>query len=394
MPRRMLLLVALGELLGMTVWFSATAAGPAIAREFALGTSARAWLTMAVQAGFVAGTLLTALTNTADIINPRRLFLVGGIAAAVVNATLAVVPTAAAIIVLRFFTGAALAWVYPPGMKIIAGWFRERRGAALGVVVGALTLGSAFPHFLAWVGAGLPWRALVYAASICAAAGGIIVGFGAKDGPHVAASAPFDRHALRIVLRHRGVRLATLGYLGHMWELYASWTWIAGFAAAALASRGPSTVGSLVAFLMIGSGAIGCVVAGLWADTWGKPRVAGAAMVVSASCALLSPLAFRASLAGLIAFAVIWGFSVVADSAQFSALVAEHSPRTHVGTALTLQVCAGFLLTMVSMRMVPEIAGAFGWRTAFLILAPGPMLGTWAMRRLERQKEVSATLLA
>ncbi len=372
MPRRMLLLVALGELLGMTVWFSATAAGPAIAREFALGTSARAWLTMAVQAGFVAGTLLTALTNTADVINPRRLFLVGAIAAAVVNAALAVVPTAAAIVVLRFFTGAALAWVYPPGMKIVAGWFRERRGAALGVVVGALTLGSAFPHFLAWVGAGLPWRALVYAASICAAAGGIIVGFGAKDGPHVAASAPFDRHALRIVLRHRGVRLATLGYLGHMWELYASWTWIAGFAAAALASRGPSSVGSLVAFVMIASGAIGCVVAGLWADTWGKPRVAGAAMVVSASCALLSPLAFRASLAGLIAFAVVWGFSVVADSAQFSALVAEHSPRTHVGTALTLQVSAGFLLTMVSMRIVPEIAAAFGWRCRVPDPRPGP----------------------
>lgn len=394
MARRMLLLVALGELLGMTVWFSATAAGPAIAREFALGTSARAWLTMAVQAGFVAGTLLTALTNTADVINPRRLFLVGGIAAAVVNAALAVVPTAAAIVVLRFLTGAALAWVYPPGMKIVAGWFREQRGAALGVVVGALTLGSAFPHFLAWLGAGLPWRTLVCAASICAAAGGIIVGFGAKDGPHVAASAPFDRHALRIVLRHRGVRLATLGYLGHMWELYASWTWIAGFAAAALASRGPSSVGSLVAFLMIASGAIGCVVAGLWADTWGKPRVAGAAMVVSASCALLSPLAFRASLAGLIAFAVVWGFSVVADSAQFSALVAEHSPRTHVGTALTLQVSAGFLLTMVSMRIVPETAAAFGWPVAFLVLVPGPILGAWAMRRLERQKEVSATLLA
>ena len=179
----MLLLVALGELLGMTVWFSATAAAPAIAHEFALGASARAWLTMAVQAGFVAGTLLTALTNAADVINPRRLFLVGGIAAALANAALAFVPTAAAIIVLRFCTGAALAWVYPPGMKIVAGWFREHRGAALGVVVGALTLGSAFPHFLAWLGAGLPWRTLVWAASICAAAGGLIVGFGVRTDP-------------------------------------------------------------------------------------------------------------------------------------------------------------------------------------------------------------------
>jgi MFS family permease len=380
----MLMRVAFAEFLGMTLWFSATAAAPAIAREFSLDTSARAWLTMAVQAGFVAGTLLSAITNAADVINARRLFAIGAITAAVMNAGIALVSSSVAIVVLRFCTGAALAWVYPPGLKIAAGWFLDKRGSALGIVVGALTIGSAFPHLLAWLGAGVPWRALVCTSSVLAVAGAALVGLTVKDGPYVAAAAPFDRHALRVVLRNRGVKLATLGYLGHMWELYAVWTWIAAFAATALAGPSAAATGSLVAFVMIASGAAGCVVAGQWSDEWGKPRVAGAAMVGSATCALLSPAAFRAPLAGLLVLAVIWGFTVVADSAQFSALVAEHSPRTHVGTALTLQISSGFLLTMISMRLVPLVAGAVGWQWAFLILVPGPVLGALAMKRLSK----------
>jgi MFS family permease len=385
--RRMLLLVAAGEVLGMSLWFSATAAAPAVAREFALDPGTRAWLTMAVQAGFVAGTLLTALTNAADAINARRLFAAGCVAGAVCNAAIAVVPTAGAIIALRFCTGAALAWVYPPGMKIAAGWFLERRGTALGVVVGAVGVGSAIPHLLAWVGAGFPWRILIAASSALALGGAAIVAFGVGDGPYVSASAPFDRHALRIVLRNPGTRLAMLGYFGHMWELYAMWTWIAAFAAVSLASAGRggagvAATGSAVAFVAIATGAVGCVVAGLWADRWGKARIAGGAMLASAACALASPLFYGAPLGALLVLAVIWGFTVVADSAQFSALVAEHTPRTHVGTALTLQTSAGFLLTMVSMRLVPPIASLGGWKWAFVFLVPGPLLGALAMRRL------------
>jgi len=377
----MLLLVAAAEVLGMTLWFSATAAAPSVAREFGLDAATSAWLTMAVQAGFVAGTLVTALTNAADAINARRLFAWGCIAGAACNAGIAIAPTAGAIIILRFCTGAALAWVYPPGMKIAAGWFRERRGTALGVVVGAVGIGSAFPHLLAWLGAGLPWRTVVGASSILALAGAALVILAVKDGPYVSASAPFDRHALRIVLRNRGTRLAMLGYFGHMWELYAMWTWIAAFAAASLGAAA-DTAGSAVAFVTIASGSIGCVVAGLWADRWGKARIAGAAMLASAACALASPLFYGAPLAALLALAVIWGFTVVADSAQFSALVTEHTPRTHVGTALTLQTSAGFLLTMVSMRLVPPIIELAGWQWAFLFLAPGPLLGALVMKRL------------
>jgi len=380
----MLALVAIGEVLGMTLWFSATAAAPAIAAEYHIGISSRAWLTMAVQAGFVAGTLVTAVTNLADAINARRLFAAGCLAGAVSNGAIAFAPSAAVIVGLRFFTGVALAWVYPPGMKIAAGWFLERRGTALGLVVGAVGLGSSLPHLLAWAGAGLPWRALVGASSILALLAAVIVALTVADGPYVSASAPFDRHALNVVLRSRGTRLAMLGYFGHMWELYAMWTWMAAWVAVSLAQPPGSRTGSLVAFVTIATGAVGCVIAGSWADEWGKARIAGGAMIASAACCLATPFVFGAPLGVLFGLAVVWGFTVVADSAQFSALVTDFTPRTHVGTALTLQTSAGFLLTMVSMRLVPPVSDMAGWRWAFVFLAPGPILGAMAMWRLNR----------
>ena len=391
--RRMLVLVSVGEFLGMTLWFSATAAAPAIAAEFSIGGAGTAWLTMAVQAGFVVGTLLSAALNLADVVNPRRLFAAGCVVGAAANAAISVVDQPAAIIALRFATGASLACVYPPGLKIVAGWFLDRRGAALGVVVGALTTGSAFPHLLAWAAAGVPWRGLLLMSSTLAIAGGTMVALTVRDGPHVTASAPFDPHAIRAVLSHSRVRLAIFGYLGHMWELYAMWTWIPTFAAAWLATNAATGLGaggapdgrhgSLIAFIAIFSGAVGCVVAGRWADDWGKARVAGGSMVVSAACCLLAGVMFGATPALLLVLAVVWGFSVVSDSAQFSALVSEGSPRTHVGTALTLQLCAGFLLTMASIQLLPAVAAAAGgWRWVFLALVPGPVLGALAMKRL------------
>ena len=383
---KMLGVVSLAQFLGMTLWFSATAVTPLLAAEYGLTEAQAAWLTMAVQAGFVAGTLLSALSNLADLFNSRTLMFAGALAGAAANAAVLIAPGAATLIGLRFLTGVALAFVYPPGMKIAAGWFRDGRGLALGLLIGALTLGKAFPHLLSAI-FGVAWRGPMLLASALAIAGGVLVLMIVRDGPYVAPTSPFDPHAVRRVLSIRGVRLAMLGYLGHMWELYAMWTWIVVFAWTSLNDSGVRDVaaaGSFAAFLAIGSGAAGCVAAGFLADRLGKARVAMWAMLGSAACAALTVVVHGGSPWLLYALIIAWGFTVVADSAQFSALVSDHAPRDHVGTALTLQTCVGFLLTMVTIEMLPRVADYFSWRFASLLLVPGPLLGAIAMYRLSK----------
>ena len=387
-PNVQLAWLSLAMFLGMTLWFSATAANAPIVAEFHLSPSQTAWLTMAVQGGFVIGTLVAALVNLPDIVNPRRLFAAGCVLAAAANAGLVRADGVVMLIALRAVTGAALAWVYPPGMKIAAGWFEQRRGAALGVLIGALTVGSAFPHLLASAGATIPWRTLMLSASALALAGGAIVVSLVGDGPYVSSSARFDPAAVGRVFSDRRTRLATLGYLGHMWELYAVWTWIAAFASASLglsAGATPSSpAGSAIAFAAIGSGAIGSAAAGLLADRIGKARVASVAMMVSGACCAAAGFLFHAPAPVLFLFAIVWGVAVVADSAQLSALVAQFSPRDHVGTALTIQTCAGFLLTMASIRLLPIAAQVVGWQWVFICLVPGPVFGVIALRGLQR----------
>lgn len=380
----MLAVVCFAEFLGMTLWFSATAVTPLLVRDFGISAAQTPWLTMAVQAGFVAGTLVSALANLADLFNPRVLMLLGSIAGAAANAAVLVAPGPLSVIALRFLTGAALALVYPPGMKIAAGWFRDRRGFALGLLIGALTLGKAFPHLLTAL-FGHEWHEPMLVVSALAVIGGVSVILFVRDGPYVAPTAPFDPHAIRRILASRGARLATFGYLGHMWELYAMWTWVAVFATASLAAAGvndPGGTGSIAAFLAIASGAAGCSMAGYLADRLGKARVAMWAMLVSAACAALTVVAYGASPIWLFALVMLWGFAVVADSAQFSALVTEFAPSDHIGTALTLQTCLGFLLTMVTIEYLPRVAEITSWRWASLLLVPGPLLGAWAMWKL------------
>jgi MFS family permease len=387
-PNVQLAWLSLAMFLGMTLWFSATAANAPIVAEFHLSTSQTAWLTMAVQGGFVIGTLISALANLPDVLNPRRLFAAGCVIAAAANAALVRADGVTTLIALRLATGAALAWVYPPGMKIAAGWFEQRRGAALGVLIGALTVGSAFPHLLASASATIPWRTLMLSASTFALLGGALVVTLVGDGPYVASSARFDPAAIGRVFSDRHTRLATLGYLGHMWELYAVWTWIAAFASASFgftAGATPSSpAGSAVAFAAIGSGAVGSAAAGLFADRIGKARVASWAMVVSGLCCAAAGFIFDAPPAVLYLFAIVWGVAVVADSAQLSALVAQYSPRDHVGTALTIQTSVGFLLTMASIRLLPMAAQTLGWQWVFLCLTPGPIFGVMALRGLSR----------
>jgi MFS family permease len=376
--------LAVAEFLGMSLWFSATAVTPVLVDEFGMSSTHASWLTIAVQAGFVAGTLASALANLADVMNARVLFFLGALVGAGANAAVLLAGSGTVVIALRFLTGAALACVYPPGMKIAAGWFRERRGFALGILIGALTLGKAFPHLLTFLFEGA-WRAPMLLVSGLAIAGGVLVLTTVRDGPYVAKTSPFDPHAIRRIIAIRGARLATLGYLGHMWELYAMWTWIAVFATASFAESGAAgAAGSFAAFLAIGSGTVGCALAGWFADRLGRARIAIWAMWTSAACCALTPLVFGRPPLWLFLLVMVWGFSIVADSAQFSALVSEYSPADHVGTALTLQTCLGFLLTTVTIELLPRVAAVVGWQYASLLLAPGPVLGIVAMRGLVR----------
>jgi MFS family permease len=271
---------------------------------------------------------------------------------------------------------------HPPAMKILATWFRHGRGLALGVLVGALTLGKAAPYLVNGIGSS-NWRYNVISVSGLAVIGGLVVLLFVDDGPYALPAARFDWKQVGRVFNNRGVRLASLGYFGHMWELYAMWTWIPFMIRASLSSRGSNpSLAEVSSFLVIGCGAAGCVVAGLIADRVGRTIVTSVAMIVSGSCCVAIGFLFGAHPLALLIVAGIWGTSVVADSAQFSACVTELGDQQYIGTALTIQTCLGFLLTTVSIDLIPRIVNLVGWRYVFAILAPGPLFGVLAMLRL------------
>jgi MFS family permease len=374
---RALALLAASLVLAMTTWFSASAVVPQLREDWGLGDTAAAWLTIAVQLGFVAGALVSAVLNVADVVRPRLVILAGAAGAAGANALLATVSGSASAIPLRFLTGFFLAGVYPPALKLMATWFRRGRGTALGILVGALTLGSATPHLVNALG-GLDWHTVVYATSALTLAGGLLA-LAVRDGPYPFPPAAFDPHQARRVFANRGVRLASLGYFGHMWELYAMWAWFVVFYSTAVAGGAEAAYAT---FAVIAAGALGCWVGGILGDRIGRPETTALAMAISGACALLIGLFLDAPAWVVLAIGLVWGFTVVADSAQFSTLVTEHADQAYVGTALTMQLAVGFTLTVATIWLLPFFAEAVGWRWAFAFLVPGPALGVVAMLRL------------
>jgi MFS family permease len=402
-----LALLAGVELLAMALWFSASAVTPALRTTWSLSDGAAAWLTVSVQIGFVIGALASAVLNLSERISARWLMASCALCGAICNGLVAAMPDHmgrtdagfAAVLLLRMLTGVMLAGVYPVGMKVMATWFVRGRGLAIGVLVGALTVGSASPHLInalplddwsqSHFGGLEAWRLVMRAASASAIVAAVIAALFVRTGPNLPSANRFDWSYFVRVWTEPPLRRANFGYLGHMFELYAMWTWAPQLLLASYESaQWDTSAARLAGFASVAIGGAGCVLAGLVADRAGRCWTTIASLVISGGCALVAgALLDQPGL--LTAVCLVWGFAVVADSAQFSAAISELCDPQFVGTALTIQTCAGFLLTTLTIRAVPSLKEHFGWHGAFALLALGPLFGIYHMARLRLMNEAN-----
>ncbi|WP_167484294.1 MFS transporter [Mesorhizobium tamadayense] len=381
----MLGLLCLAVVLSLTTWFSATAITAELKAAWRLSGPIDIWLTNGVQIGFVAGALAASLVNLPDIVRLSRLMAISALVAAAANASLLLQPTPAGVVAARILTGVALAGVYPPALKLVSTWFVRGRGLALGALIGALTLGSSLPHLFRALAGSFDWQLVVLGATVAALVGSILFLF-ASEGPYPFGKAVFEPRQVGAIFRERALMLVNIGYLGHMWELYAMWAWLIAYVRAALEAqqRSSPALASLLTFLAIAGGAVGCLLGGVLSDRFGRSLTTAGMMMVSGLCALTIGFAFDGPLWLLGLVIVVWGVSVVGDSAQFSAAVTELADRRFVGTALSVQLGSGFGLTVLAIWLLPHFADLLGWRWAFLMLAPGPFAGMAAMLALRR----------
>ncbi len=377
-----LALICIGVVGPLSTWFSATAIVPELIVEWQISPAAAAWLTNAVQIGFVTGAIASSFVNLPDIVSMNRLMAVSSLTAAVANSVLLLEPGLGASIVARLVTGLAIAGVYPAALKLMSTWFVRGRGLALGFLIAALTLGSSMPHLFRALTGGVDWRGVVVITSAITLAAALLLAVAVREGPFAFGRATFNPRQALAVFRSRPLFLANLGYFGHMWELYGMWAWILAFATAAEAGLAPFPFGSasMFSFVVVASGVAGCILGGILSDRIGRCLTTAGMMAVSGGCALLIGFAFGGPGWLLAAIALLWGISVVGDSAQFSAAVTELADQRFVGTAVALQLGIGFALTVGAIWALPVFAAAIGgWQWAFLLLLPGPAIGAAAM---------------
>jgi MFS family permease len=382
-----LVVTALALVLCLSTWFSATSVAPTLVSTLNLQEADEIWLTNAVQAGFVFGALLSSFLSISDAFNVSRVMSVGAFFAALTNLLLIAAIDPWHAIAARFLTGCALAFVYPPALKYISTWFRKARGIAMGLIVGSLTIGSALPHFINGLGSQETFTFVIICTSAAALLAGGIFWY-LPEGPFSFGRANVDVRQIGAIVRNKPVMLANLGYFGHMWELYAMWGWIYAYSTSAMQTGVSLSNVSILAFSVIAFGAPGCVIAGLLSDKIGRCYTTSIMLTLSGVSALMIGCFFTGPSWVFVMIALIWGFTVVADSAQFSASVSELSDQKFVGSALTFQMAIGFLITLFTVWLVPQIASLLGsWRWSFAVLSIGPIVGVFAMIKLRQMPD-------
>ncbi len=382
-PPYLLTILVLTQFAGTSLWFAGNAVLFDLERDWGIGVGAIGDATSAVQLGFITGTLLFALLVIADRIPAGRLFLVSTLFGAGANLALLILPEGLmSLLLTRFASGFFLAGIYPVGMKIAASWYEDDLGRTLGFLIGALVLGTAFPHLLRGVGADLAWQQIVAGVSLLAVAGGLGLYALVPDGPHLPRTSSFEPGVIRRAFASRAYRASACGYFGHMWELYALWAFAPLLLLAYNAHHGAAFDVSLWTFALIAIGGIGCALGGLASRRFGSARIATAQLAISGACCVLAPLAFEAAPAGFAIFLLVWGFAVVGDSPQFSTLNATSAPREYVGSTLTMTNSIGFLITVASLQLFDALLALVEIQYLFWLLVPGPLLGVLAMRPL------------
>ncbi|MGM8366574.1 MFS transporter [Virgibacillus sp. W0181] len=381
-----LCIIALAVLFSLSLWFSALVVMFDLKVKWNLNPLTEGFVSSSIPAGFVIGAFISAYSGLADKYNARNIFVVSATAGALLNGLLIFVDSATIGITLRGLTGLSLAGVYPISVKLISQWFPKQRGTATGILLAALTMGSALPHLISVFVFDLDSRFVLLICSALSLIAAFLIKFILVEAPVKTQKAPFSLGLIKNVVKNKPVMLANFGYFGHSWELYGMWAWIPLFLSESFmeASSSSRLISPLVSFIAIGvAGLIGAVAGGLIADKIGRSRLTIIAMLVSGMCALCIGFSYGSSIWLTSTIAIIWGASIIADSAQFSVGVSEFSDSNYVGTALTLQMCVGYSITILSINIIPIIQELVGWRWAFSILSIGPLLGILAMMKYE-----------